>query len=464
MRVVAPAAVIVSMIEGGVAFGSGPLTAVGGLIALLAAVVLPEVGLAVLVCVASLKAPLVFPAPGLNLLLVGALLLGCIYRLPVDRPRPHLRISPSLLLLLTFVFYVGVQQSPEMVTGWAGERGRLIGYYFFQILTGLGIIVAAAYILRGRSPYPVLAMALAGAVIAAGVAVATFDNPTAGPQFGNLVATADTGQRAAGPFGNPNYLGFFVAAALVATIGAIAHTSSRYAKVVLVGVGLLFVVALLESQSRGAMIAAFAGALAVVWLRRRPLAVVMAGLGVVGALLIYPAFVEWRLTNDMGMASDAGYVQLSESDQARLGGARAAPALFLAEPVFGVGFGQFSKKSVEIGGQKEEIVAHNWYLSVLAEQGSIGALLWFGACVAVLRELRARRGVARMLGFGIFVTVAVGSLFLEAPTSFQAIALPSVFLVAALTSEWENDRVARQDGAGAVNPLVAGGGLGGAAS
>ena len=125
---------------------------------------------------------------------------------------------------------------------------------------------------------------------------------------------------------------------------------------------------------------------------------------------------------------------MAESDDARLQASLAGPAMFLAEPVFGVGFGQFVTKSVEISGLTTGINAHNWYVNVLAEQGTTGGLLWLGATVATAVELLRRRGVARAVGLGSYATLVVGFLFLEGPTAIQLVAVPSLFLIAGLVS------------------------------
>jgi hypothetical protein len=439
--VIAPAAAITALVVAGMSLGSGPLTLVGAGLALAAAVVAPEIGLAVLVALAPQLPPPGIPTPGLNLLLVGALLMGCIYRLPLDRPR--LRLSGSGLFLLGFVAYITAQQLPIMLGGYTGDEGHAVGYLFFQAMTGFGMVLAAAYILRGRSPIPVLTMALAGALLATIVAVATFENTVSGPPFAGLLATTEVGLRAAGGFVNPNYMGTFAVAVLIGVLALWTAVASPLGRAALVGLAVLCVVALVQAQSRGAVVAGFAGLAGLVWLRSRPLALAVVGVGLVAAVLIYPAFVEWRLTNLRGAVSDAGYVAMTESDDARLQATLAGPAMFLSDPIFGVGFGEFVEKSITVSGLETGINAHNWYVNVLAEQGLTGGILWLGATVAVALELRRRQGVARMVGVGVFTTIAVGFLFLEGPTSFQLIAVPSLFLIAALVSDWGDGRADR---------------------
>jgi hypothetical protein len=221
----------------------------------------------------------------------------------------------------------------------------------------------------------------------------------------------------------------------------------RVAKALLVGLIVLLLVSIVEAQSRGAIIAAFAGTAAVAWLRSRTLAIGIVVAGVVGAALIYPAFVEWRLTNLQGDVSDAGYTELFKSDDARLNASLAGPALFAAEPVFGVGFGQFVEKSVEIARLDTGINAHNWYVNVLAEQGLTGGFLWLGLTALSFADLRARRGIARMVGIGTFTVLVVGMNFLEAPMSFQLVGIPALVLGAALVADWPTRNHAITSGA-----------------
>ena len=81
--IIVPAAVISGLSSSERPLGSGPVILVGAALALLAAVLAPEVGLAVLAALAPLVPPRASRPRASNLMLVGALLLGCIYRLPM---------------------------------------------------------------------------------------------------------------------------------------------------------------------------------------------------------------------------------------------------------------------------------------------------------------------------------------------------------------------------------------------
>ena len=196
-------------------------------------------------------------------------------------------------------------------------------------------------------------------------------------------------------------MGAFAAVVLVGILGAVERRPFRPAGTA-PRVAILCVVSVVQAQSRGAMIAGFAGVSVLAWIRNRPLAVAFVGVGVVAAALIYPAFVAVAAREPPRRCHGRRLRGDVESDDARLNASLAGPAMFLAEPIFGVGFGQYVAKSVEISGLDTGINAHNWYINVLAEQGTTGGLLWLGAIVAGVVELRARRGVARRIGIGVF--------------------------------------------------------------
>ncbi len=347
--------------------------------------------------------------------------------------------SGPLLLLVAFVLYATAQQLPEMLAGYASQEDHDVGYLFFQLMTTFGTILATVWVLAGRSPYAVLAAALVGAVLAGLIALMTFGSPPVGPPLANLVAESDDLTRAIGPFGNPNYLGVFAAIASAAALGLATVASSRLTRAALITAALVLVATLALSLSRGAIVAILVGIASLVFSRSRAAAVAIMCLGIVGAVVVYPAFVEWRLTNLTGSASGAAYAAMTQSDQGRLAGVLAAPQLFMSSPIFGIGFGHYVPMSVLVTGAAP-INAHNWYLTVLAEQGAVGMALVTLLAFTLVRDLRRRPPEARAVGFTVLGTLAAGSLFLEPPTSVQTIALPSIVLSAALASNWRRSR------------------------
>jgi len=427
-RILLAAIPIAAVIILGMALGLRPLTAAGVGAAIVAAIVSPPLGLLLLAFMGSLKQPDVLPVPGFNFVLMGAVLLGCIYRLPIDRPR--VRLTAPLLLLLAFFLYAFAQQSPEMIAGYQSEEARRIGSQLIQLATLVGTAIAAGYIMSGRRPYPFMAACLAAALLASLLTIATYDNPVASSPLAGLLAHTDDGTRAVGPFGNPNYFGESLATGMATALGWGISAGGRAVRWLLVGVAVLVGAALALSLSRGAIAALLAGLACLAILRSRPLGAALVILGLVGVVVVYPAFVEWRL-------GGVAYSALNESDSSRLDAVLAGPQLFLSSPLFGVGFGQYSSLSAQFTEGHFSIGSHNWYMNVLAEQGLVGAVLWSLLLVSVVLQLRSRAVPARLVGFGVLAVFAAGSLFTTQPASFQTAVLPLIVICAALVGDWK---------------------------
>jgi len=268
------------------------------------------------------------------------------------------------------------------------------------------------------------------------LAIATFNNPNVGPPLAGLLAQSDAGARAAGAFGNPNYFGLLQATAIATAVGLLATVRSTGLRGLLIGVVAVLGVSLLLSLSRGAMLAVLIGLATMAFARSRALGVAAIAVGILLVVAIYPAFVAWRLGYTNGAPTAASYQIIAESDQARLSGVLAGPALFLTAPLFGVGWGHYSFLSAQVAGLSAGIASHNWYVQVLAELGTVGIILWMLLLAAILVKLWRRAPAAKIVGIGVLATYAAGSMFLEAPTSFQTSALPIIVILAALVGNW----------------------------
>jgi len=429
-RIVLPALVIGGTILTGMALEFAPLTTIAALAAIAVALVSPAVGLALIAFMGPLQPPLVIPAPGFNALLVGAAVLGCVYRLPIDRPR--IRLTAPILLLIGFVLYVAVQQTPEMVAGFTGSVGYLSYSLFRELLTGFGTVLVAAYVLPRRSPFPFLGIVLGSSILAAVLAILTVNSPVVGPPIAGLLTHSVIANRGIGPFGNPNSFGLFEAIATVTAVGLMFGARSVRLRWVLLGASVVLGIGVALSLSRGAVIALAAGLACLAFSRARArIAVgIVAGLLAAG-LILFPIFVDWRLSIQASSTS-----ALTQSDAGREGALLAGPQLFMTSPLFGIGWGHYLDMSAEFTGPGNSINAHNWYVSVLAEQGTVGIVLTTMLLVALVAALRTRPRFPRSVGFGALGAYAVGSLYIEAPTSFQTSVLAILVIVAALVSDW----------------------------
>ena len=419
---------------GGLAFQAGLITQLSAYASIAVAVVAPPVGLVILAFLAPQLPPLgVVPPPGLNFYLVAAILLGCLLRLPIARPR--LSIGAPLLILFGFSLFAFAQQVPEMLAGWTGDEAYLVGSLFMQLLTGTLAVVATALVIRGRRPYPFLAALVGSAVLASALGIASFEQTVAGP-LANLLGNAASTYRATGSFGNPNYYGLFLASAICLAAGWMVGSWSRAVRwtllmsCALLGLGVAF------SQSRGAVLSLMAGLVALAFGRSRKAGIVAMAIGVGLVLFVYPLFVDWRLINLTGSDSASSFATQAAGDEGRLTGALAGPILFASSPLFGVGFGHYSYMAVTLGASDVRIAAHDWYLNVLGEMGLVGVILWGALMLAVIVRMIPRPPLARGIGFAVFGSVAVGSFFGEPPTSFQTAVLPVVALTAVLVGDW----------------------------
>ena len=420
-------------IVAGMYVGSGLLMTVAAVAALIAGLVVPPLGLLVVAFLGPLRPPPVIPAPGFNMLLVGAILLGSVYRLPLSRNR--LFVSPPLLLLCAFVLYIFVQQLPDMAAGYAGARSHDTGFLFFQLLTGLGAVVAAGFVLRGRSPYPFFVALLISATFSAILGILTGGGGGSYAQLENILSTSDIGGRATGPFGNPNAYGQFLAYGVALAAGWIASTGSYRIRT-----GLLVAVAIMGyaislSLSRGAIAALLAGLVALAFARSRRVGSLAAGVALLLVVVGYPLFVQNRLTTELGSASSAAVEELNQSDEGRLDAVLAGPELFATSPIFGIGFGEYKYASASVTEQGGGLVAHNWYGTVLAEQGLLGIVLWLLMLVMVATWLRSLPARPRSFGFAMLAATVVGCLFLQPPTSFQMSVMPILVLTGVLVGD-----------------------------
>lgn len=422
--------VIVGVILAGMTLGIRPLTLLGTALALILSVIAPSIGVFILAFMGPLKQPDVLPAPGFNVLLVASTLLGCIYRLPIDRPQ--IRIPVPLLILLAFALYAFVQQLPEMLAGYVGEEPYRIGFQFFQLCALVGAAIGAGYVMSGNRPWVYLAASLGALAIAGGLTLTTYDTGTAGSPFAGLLAASEDGSRAVGPFGNPNYFGEFLATGIV-TAAALAQVSrSRGSRVVLFAVAVLGGAAVALSLSRGAIAATLAGLASLVLMRSRMLGAALVIVGGLAIVFAYPAFVEWRL----GPASETAFSELNASDAGRLDAVLAGPQLFLSSPLFGVGFGQYSALSARFTEGHVSIGSHNWYMNVLAEQGLVGIALWGLFLASLVLLLLKRPEAPRVVGLAVLATFAAGSMFTTQPASFQTSILPVIVISATLVANW----------------------------
>lgn len=165
-----------------------------------------------------------------------------------------------------------------------------------------------------------------------------------------------------GELQDPNELATFISSS-IALMFALAASSRRLRVKALAGVGAVLVgLCVIYTQSRGGMLA-FLGVLGVYFVRRYGVKYIF-----VGALGLLPLMA---LGGRGGEAAEA-------STEGRYEAWRSGLQMFKSDPVFGVGYGQFT--------EYHHLTAHNSYVLAPAELGLIGMMLWIGVLYVTIKS------------------------------------------------------------------------------
>ena len=276
--------------------GSSALILLASALVLAAALLSPITGLIALAFMAPFPSPPVVPNPGLNVAMLGAIFLGLVFRLPIDRPRlrwPSMPVSLAggFLLLVTASFVSG------WLFGLASARDSFIVFLYSQVVTTLMTFVVAFLVLRGRSPYPVLAALLLSALLASAMALAQYVG--AESLFGALMGGGELQgrtavDRATGPFLDPNYFGAYLAAATTLGVACAVIAKSRMLKVVTMALSTAVGVSLVLTLSRGALVALVVGLATIAFTRGRRTGFLFLAARLFVAVVTWPFFAVVR--------------------------------------------------------------------------------------------------------------------------------------------------------------------------
>jgi O-antigen ligase len=278
-----------------------------------------------------------------------------------------------------------------------------------------GVVVAAVLffaviqICRTRAQLVVVAGGAVGSLLIAG-GQGVVQKLTGHTSYAGVVIDDQVVGRVAGSFSHPNQFAAYliilipVVATLVLTRGAIARGRGWAGLAVALGVA-----ALAFSFTRGAILGLVGGVL--VWLAfvRPRSALIVAVVIAVGGVTLAPAALKERLSEptggDLGLRADLW---------------RSALDIYRESPVVGAGLGNFSEgysrlpAQLSSGAQRrllhqQQILvpphANNLFLTILAEEGIIGALAFLGlmgAALAICRRAALRADpLTRALGIGL---------------------------------------------------------------
>lgn len=395
-------------------------------------VLAPMIGMIALAVIGPFPRPLVVQTAGVYLAVVGAVLLGIVLRLPVERPRLS-RPPAHVWAIGALVVYAAAHLIGGLLDGPASSRGFSdIAPTFFQFTVGALTFLAAGLVVRGRSPFPIVAALLVGAVLASTTALAQSmgaESLVSGLIWPAEDRAATAVDRVTGPLQDPNYFGAYLATAIMLGLACVVIARSTRVKATVIAVSGFLSAALLLTLSRGALVALVAGVITLAFTRGLRKGLLMVSATVVAAVIAWPLFAGARFAADPSRAAGGLAAQLGESSDrtgAWVGGLEA----FLSSPVFGVGWGRLVDE-VSTG-----IPAHNWYITILGETGIVGFILWAVFLVTIAAALRKRSRTARTVGFTVLVTWMVASMFLELPLVYAATGLALMVLGVAISADW----------------------------
>jgi hypothetical protein len=394
-------------------------------------VIAPASGLTALVAVTPYSEWLLFDRDtGVKILFPPLLGLGLLLRLAIIRPR----LRPDLVTTLAIAVFVGTGLAVAMTASRFGtELGfRALVYWLAGLGGALIVLLVARQAARAGNLRPLI-VATASIAVAALVSLVHFINPALvreGALNWIIRPTADV-TRLTGIIPAPNAVAaLFMAGAAVMVASLLAWrwpTQLDRWKWLLLGPIAWSGVAIWFTYSRSGVFGVFL--LAVLygtWWRRRVGLAILA-LGLVGAVVAVPLYLQYRAgVVGAGAISAAGGL-LTQSDVERLATWGSAWRMWLDSPLFGSGTLAFKELHAAYGSPNIS-APHNEVLRLMAEDGVVVAAAFVALCAAIGMHLwRARRAVA-LASLGAFVSLLAAASY-NNPFGFAQVVIPVFAIV-----------------------------------
>jgi len=203
----------------------------------------------------------------------------------------------------------------------------------------------------------------------------------------NLDESGRMNSAVGGIFGNPNDLALNMVVFMPFALATAFEPGPAPKRLLAVGCALLMVVTVFFTKSRGGFLGlgAMLAALVVGSVRVRPAIGVAAVLAVLAAMPLAPATFWSRMVSIVDADKDP-----NGSRQARIELMKEATHVFVANPIIGIGLGQFVNYAPDQRQQKWH-VAHNATLQVAAELGIVGLVPFFYLIARAALAVRATR-------------------------------------------------------------------------
>lgn len=180
-----------------------------------------------------------------------------------------------------------------------------------------------------------------------------------------------------GMFGNPNDLALHLVTMIPLAVGLLLSTRNLLAKPFYALCAILMVGGVIASFSRGAFLGLMGASMVLAWKlgrRNRFAMIILIGVFLVGVIAIAPGEYTQRISSIGAVSGDA-------SSSSRRDLLVRSIIVALANPVFGVGMGNFHIVSIR------ELVSHNSYTQVAAEMGLAAMCIYILFLVVPFRRL-----------------------------------------------------------------------------
>jgi putative inorganic carbon (HCO3(-)) transporter len=205
--------------------------------------------------------------------------------------------------------------------------------------------------------------------------------------------------------GDPNDLAFMLLPALGFAASLAFTARSRLERFIFAGTGLLVLLAITYTRSRGGLVGCFAlgAVLAYATMRSRSVATVVI------VVLVVTLYIGMGLSSRLTAGSVNG--ELDESAAGRIAMWSLATRVGLEHPVTGIGLANFEREAYRSSGKWKAV--HNTWLSVMAESGIVGLGLFLGmvsatvyTLLAALRSLPLDNHIHRCMALGLLSSFA----------------------------------------------------------
>lgn len=251
-----------------------------------------------------------------------------------------------------------------------GEAWETFNYIFIKAVIMFIVIVNVV-----RTPLRLKGMIFLGLAIGCVLSIGAINDYRLG-RF--VVGEERVAGVVGGMFGNPNDLALHLVTMIPLAVGLLLSTRNLLAKPFYALCALLMVGGVIASFSRGAFIGLLGASMVLAWKlgrRNRFLMLVLIGAFVVALVALAPGEYAERI-------SSIGSVSRDASSSSRRDLLVRSIIVAIANPVFGVGMGNFHIVSIR------ELVSHNAYTQVAAEMGLAAMFIYIMLLVVPIRRLR----------------------------------------------------------------------------